>query len=145
MTLPATIPQLVLPTTGEVIDLADVPAVVGGLAELRQAGRDIHEVRRVLEGVLVDESRRLGTKTLHADGRKAVVTGGPETVYDVTILAELLENGLPQERYAEVVRTTVEEKPVAGELKRLSAANPVYAEIIGRARMVVEKPWRVNV
>lgn len=130
--------------TGEV-----VPATPAKAVELLGAARDYRQ--RVLnlvkdcEAVLLDESRRQGTKTLRYDGvGTAEVTGGTSLEWDLEVLLALRDLGLPEDRYNELVVATVTYKVDARVANQLAAANPAYSEVIERARSRVERPWRVS-
>lgn len=138
--------ELVLPDTGEIIPFADQHALALALKSLRDRMRILGEARRDLEDALVWHAQQTGTKTLHAGEFTATVTGGKETVYDVTVLIRLLDAGLPQHRYDDLVKTEVSYKVSAAVAKQIEASgNPEYARIIGEARREIEKPWRVSV
>lgn len=130
--------------TGEML-----PATPENAAELLRAARDMRyrilDLVKDCEAVLREESRRQGTKTLHLPGGTVTISGGAELDWDLDELAKLLAVGLPDSRYGELVVQTVSQKVDARVAKQLEAANPVYAEIIGRARSQIEKPWRVSV
>jgi hypothetical protein len=130
--------------TGELVE-----ATPGNAAELLFAARELRAKMMGLvkdcEAVLIDESRRQGTKTLHLPAGTAEITGGSALEWDLGTLIDLLELGLPEERYAELVVATTTYKVDARVAKQLEAANPAYAEVIQRARSTVEKPWRVSV
>lgn len=144
-TLPALPETFVVPVTGEVLNL-NVPAdVARALAFVRSARAQLNDARKVLEDVLLEESKRMGTKTLRFGDTTATVAGGPETNYHIDVLLELTEAGLPEERWAELVTTKVDYKVNASVAKQLAASNEVYAEIIDRARFTVDKPRRVDV
>jgi hypothetical protein len=135
--------QLVDVRTGELL-----PATPENAAELLVAAREMRQrildLQKDCEAVLLDASRRLGTKTLHLGDVTATVTGGSELAWDLEVLNELRAAGLPEQRYDELVVATVTYKVNAAVSKQLSAANPAYAEIIDRARGIVERPWRVS-
>jgi hypothetical protein len=97
------------------------------------------------EAVLLEESRRQGTKTLHLPDGTAEVSGGTALEWDIDVLAELQAVGLPEDRYGELVVTTVTQKVDARVAKQLEAANPEYAAIIERARRYEPRPWRVSI
>ena len=139
-------PQLVLPT-GELVYLRDPAQVAHGLDQVREAKRQLDELRVLLEALLRLESQRVGSKTLHLEGGlAAVVSGGSRTVYDPEQLAEALEQaGLPADRLAQAVRPVVEWKVDQRVLKQLEASNPVYAEAIRCARRVEPAAVRVSV
>ena len=103
------------------------------------------DVVKDCEAVLLDESRRQGTKTLHLPAGTATISGGTELVWDFDTLEQLREIGLPEQRYRELVVETVSYKVDARVAKQLAAANPEYARIIEAAQSTVEKSWRVSV
>ncbi len=137
--------HIINPVTAELVDLTKPENAARFIAEARALENRLRDARREAEWALVEESQRQGSKTLRFGQATVTISGGPETTYDVEVLAELLAAGLPEERYAEVVRMTVEYKPMVGELKRLATANPVYGEIIARAAVRVEKPFTARV
>ena len=145
-TLPALPEQFIVPVTGEVLNL-NVPAdVARALKFVREARAQLNEARRVLEEALVAESQRQGTKTLRYGATEATISGGGEWVYDeAAMLAELEAAGLPEERRAELVRTTVEYKVNASVVRQLMGSNPEYGAIIERHRHWQEKAMRVDV
>lgn len=136
--------QLLDVRTGEL-----VPATPSKAVELLYAARELRAKMLGLvkdcEAVLLEESRRQGTKTLHLPEGTAEISGGSALEWDLGTLMDLLEVGLPQERYDELVIATTTYKVDARVAKQLESANPAYAEVIGRARSYVEKPWRVSV
>lgn len=138
--------EIVLPDTGEIIPVADAGALAQALAGVRERIGYLHEARRELEHGLVYHARQQGTKTMHLGATDVKVSGGKETEWDVTVLLELLEVGLPPERYADLVTETVAYKVNAAVAKQIEASgNPAYARIIEAARREVERPWRVAV
>lgn len=126
-----------------------VPATPENAAELLFAAREMRAKMMSLvkdcEAVLLDESRRQGTKTLHLPQGTATISGGSELEWDLGTLLDLKELGLPDERYDELVVATTTYKVDARVANQLASANPAYAEVIDRARTTVEKPWRVSV
>lgn len=130
--------------TGELL-----PATPENAADLMVAARDLRTRLNALikdcTDVLVEESRRQGTKTLKLEGATATVAGGSETAWDLEVLAQLLAVGLPDERYEELIKTTVTYTVDARVAKQLAAANPNYKRIIDAAKTTIEKPWRVSV
>jgi hypothetical protein len=135
--------QLVDVRTGEVVDATPEKA-----AELIVAARDMRQrlldLVKDCEAVILEESRVQGTKTLHFPEGTATITGGSEVEWDIETLAELRQVGLPEERWNELVKTTVSEKVDAAVAKQLAAANPAYAALISAARREVPKAWRVS-
>jgi hypothetical protein len=135
----------VAPHTGELVNLDDPVSVARVLDEIREHESALREVKRVLTGALVEESRRQGSKTLRLDYMEAEVTGGERVEYDPEVLLELRDAGLPEDRFDALVRAEVTYKVSAAEAKRIAASNPVYARVVERARRVVEVPFRVSV
>ncbi len=145
-------PSVELARPAELVDVRSgevLPATPENAAELLIAVRDLRSCMlglvRDCEAVLLDESRKLGTKTLHLPAGKATISGGAELAWDVSTLARLLALGLPDERYNELVKTTVSYKVNAAVAHQLEAANADYAAVIDEARSYEEKPWRVSI
>lgn len=133
------------PTTGELVPASDVEGVAAALVALRDFKRRVLDAIHVAEGVVIEESRRLGTKTLRLGGTTAKVSGGPETQWDVELLRSGLEEaGCPPERMADLIRTNVEYKVSAAVAKQLAAANPEYAAAVEAAKTTIDKPFRVS-
>jgi hypothetical protein len=139
-------PEMMVPFVGELIDLRDPQQVAAGLQHVRDAKNHLDRVRQLLESVLRLEAMRQGTKTLHLGRLDAVVTGGVKVEYDGEELIRLLEAaGMPEDRVLELVVPVVTYKVNATKAKAAAAANPAYAEALGRTRTVVETPWRVSI
>lgn len=138
----------VLPLTGELIDLDDPAQVAYGLEQVRETKRILEAMRATLEELLVEESRRQGTKTLQLEnGLTARVEGGTRIEWDdpQQLAHELKEAGLPQERLTEAVYPVVEWKVVWKVVDRLARANPDYRAAIERQLRRVPAPFRVSV
>jgi hypothetical protein len=139
-------PTIVVPVTGQLVDLTRPVEVAGALHDVREAKRLLDELRALLEGVLRLEAQHQGTKTLHLGPLDAVISGGTRNDYDADVLQQLLRDaGLPEERLSEAVQQIVTYKVDQRVLKQLAAANPAYAAAIDQARTTVETPWRVTV
>ena len=140
-------PELLLPVSGQLVDLRQPAQVADALEQVRQAVRELGELRGLLESVLRLEGQRLGTKTLRLGDVEATISGGSKTEYDGNRLRIVLrEAGLPEERLNEAVPAivTVTHKPNAAVLRQLSAGNELYADLIAGCRTTVEVPWRVS-
>lgn len=136
--------QLVDIRTGELVEATPAKA-----AELLVVVREMRDrmmgLVRDCEAVLLEESARQGTKTLHFGRATATVTAGQELQWDLSVLPRLLVLGLPDERYNELVKTTISYKVNARVANQLEGANEEYAKVIGEARSYVETPQRVYV
>lgn len=126
---------LVLPTTGEVISRDDPNSCARAYYEIKELETRLKELRAALGEVLLDESIKQGTKTLHfEDGVMAKISTPMEIQWDNDILAELVEAGLPLDRFELLIKTEISYKVDGSIIRELEGANPVYAEIIDRAR-----------
>lgn len=138
--------ELVIPWTGEIVDLGEPAQVARVLETVRALKRDLDEARALLEDVLRSESERQGTRTLHLGTLDAVISGGERVEYDELELArELRAAGLPEERLAELIVETVTYKVDQRVARSVAASNPVYAAAIERCRRVVPAAWRVAI
>lgn len=141
--------ELVLPGTGEIVSLEDPADAAALWFRLKTMESQCAEIRRrIANEVLAAEAERLGTKTLHMEGvGKVKMTGGPEseTVWDIERLrSEMRAAGLPDDRLALLIKTTVEYKVDGNVARQLAGANPEYARIIDSCKKRVDKPWRVE-
>lgn len=131
--------------TGEVLDATPENAV-GLLRALRDYSRGVREIIKHCETILVEESRRQGTKTLRFGGYEATVKGGSDLVWDVQELMDGLRDvGCPEDRINALVTQEVSYKVSAAVARQLEAANEDYASVIDRCRHRVEKPQYVTV
>lgn len=141
-------PTLVLPETGQIVDLRKPSEVADALEQVREAKRRLEELRGFLELVLRAESIRQGSKTLHLEGGlEATVSGGSRPVVDdpELLVAELEQAGLPPERIAEAIRQVVSWDVRHGILSRIATASERYAEVIERHRRREPAAWSVSV
>jgi hypothetical protein len=139
------VPEMLLDVrSGELVEATPARAAEFIIAAREMRNRLLNVVKDC-EAVLLDESRRQGTKTLRLAEGVATITGGSEWDWDIDRLTELLVYGLPAERFSELVVETVSYKVDARVAKQLEAANETYAAVIRSARTYVEKPWRVSV
>ncbi len=149
MSLPALITTegaLVNPVTGELVAPDDPPAVARLANDLSRLTSMIRDARSYATGLLVEASREAGTKTLRFGNLKVEVRDTAQDVtWDLEVLGGLLDAGLPQQRYDELVKAVVSYSVDGRVARSISAANPLYAEIIGRARTLVPKPAYVRI
>lgn len=125
---------LIQPATGEIIDTADASQVARFLQDVRELGKLVADARKRAEYHLAEYATRVGTKTFELDGRKITVRDGDKISWDVDVLEQLVEAGLPEDRFNKLVTPVVTYKVDGRVAKQLAAANPVYAEIIGKAQ-----------
>lgn len=142
----------VVSVPGELLDVRTgelLPATPENAVNLLTAARDMRgrlmDLVKDCEAVLLDESRKQGTKTLHYGSETATITGGQDLAWNLDILLELRNRGLPEARYNELVVATVTYRVNAAVAKQLEASNPAYAEVIAMARSYEPKPWRVSI
>lgn len=137
--------ELVLVTTGEIVNLADTRQVVDALEHIRRIEYELREAKAALTAAVADECQRQGTKTLHLDGVTAELTGGAKVEWDMDRLAHLRDLGLPDDRWNELVTIEQKYKVNAREAQRIASANQAYANVVETARRTVEAPYRVSV
>jgi hypothetical protein len=144
--LVASDPTIVLPFSGQQIDLRNPDEVADGLDQVRDLKRRLDGLRGLLENVLRLRSRELGTKTLHLENVDAVVSGGSRPEWDVELLSERLRAaGLPEQRLDQLIVATVSYRVDQQVARELRGANPAYAAALAEARRDVPAPWRVTV
>lgn len=136
---PAPPPELLQPFTGEVIPAGDVPKLAEALDQLRDLKHRLNLATQQFTDALVAESRRQGTKTLTAAGWEIKLSADSTVEWDVSVLTELLDAGLPQDRYDQLVTAVVTYKVDGRIVRQLEAASPEYKAIIERARTRVPK------
>jgi hypothetical protein len=141
----------VIPTTGEVISLDDPASCARALYEIKELEQRIRDLKAALRESIVNESVRVGGKTLHfgseegEGGYVAKISTPNETRWDYNVLLELVDAGLPEERFNELVLIEQSYKIDGSLVRQLSGANPVYAEILTRAKEVIPRSPTVSV
>lgn len=138
---------LVIPGVGQVVNLEDVRECAQALDALRGFEEQIKEAKAVLTDAILEESRRLGAKTIYVDGVGRVeVRGGTQTLYDAQALEEALrELGCPEERIRDAIKEEVTYKVDGRVVKQLAAANEEYAAAVESAREEVERASYVQI
>lgn len=139
--------ELVVPTTGEVVNLDDPMSVVSALTEIRDLESRLREIKGVLTDAIVAESRRQGTKTIELpDGRKAEVKGGEEVTWDSEMLErDLRALGMPEDRIREIVVEEVAYHVDTVKAKQAARANDEYALAVDAARSVMPRRPSVSI
>ena len=145
--VPVTSEDLVLPASGEIINLNDVFEVARAYRSVLDLERDLKQAKGLLRDALVARSQAEGRATMHLEGLgKVEVRKGTEILWDAQALkADLIEAGMSRERVAEIVIETLDLKVSAVEAKKAAAANPTYATIVARHRRDFPKPASVSV
>jgi len=143
MTVESHSTDLVIPSTGEVVDWEDVNSLARALDWLRSVEQEMRSAKASVQQAIAHQASIRGTKTLELeDGRKASISGGTKTVWDAQALdTGLRALGMPEDRIREIVR--VELKVKAVEAGRAAAANPGYKILIDACR--TEEPTAVSV
>ncbi len=137
--------EIAVPGIGTVVSLDKPQEIAQALADIRDLENQLRIVKGNLSYLLVDESERVGSKTLHLDGMTVEISGGNAIEWDLEELEKLRDAGLPEARYDELVKTEVSYKVDARQAQRIAGANPAYATIIERARTDRETTPRVSV
>lgn len=129
----------IVPYSGEVVNFEDPPACLKLLVEIRELEGQLRELKDDLTDALKYEFSRVGKKTLELNGIKATLGADSEVVWDVGVLNELVDLGLPEERMNELVTPEITYKVNGSVAKQIAAANPTYAGVIERAQSRVPK------
>ena len=135
---------LVNPATGEMLPATPENAVVL-LGELRRIRDAVQAAIRGCEEIVVEESTRQGARTLTLGGHKVEVSAGNKVVWNETVLHQLLDLGLPKDRFDALMRPTISYSVDTFEANRIAKANPDYAKVIKEARTDVPDRKRVSV
>jgi len=138
---------MVLPHSGQVLDLHDEVEVAVALDEVRRMQAHLHSAVRVMSEALAARAAVLGTKSIPlSGGRVAAISGGTTRAYDAQEIERGLRAlGMPEERIREIVVEEVRYTVKANEAKRAAGANPAYAEVIDAATTEIEKPVSVSI
>jgi len=135
-----------VPGTGELFDLA-VPDEAGrALAAIDLIKRQVDDARQTVVDMLWEEGERRGTKTLHLETVTVELAGGSRVEWDVEKLADrLLDAGLPKDRVADLIKTTVTYKVDGNVARQLQGANAAYAEAIAACKETIPTTRRARI
>lgn len=136
--------ELVYPITGEVVASDDPAGCVRLLGEIRTLEQQLKNLKAELTRALEEEFSRQGRKTIEVNGTKAELRGGSGVVWDIEVLEELRQLGLPEERMDELMQAEITYKVNANVAKQIAAANADYADVIERAKQRVPRPTYVS-
>lgn len=137
--------ELAIPVIGEVVNLEDADSVALAYDRLLDLERQLRDAKGFLRSKLVEHAAAYGGNTMRLDHAEVKVTTSDEIQWNLNVLRELLAAGLPDGRWQELVETTVDVKVKAAVARQIAKANPVYAEIIGRAEKRIQKSPSVSV
>lgn len=137
--------ELVVPYSGELVPLDSPSECARVLNEIRELKKKLREAEQELTFVLTQEFQRQGLKTMELDGVKMELKGGSEIAWDLEVLEELRELGLPEDRFNDLVKAEVSYKVSAREAQRIASTNEQYAEVIERAKQRYAKPQYVTI
>lgn len=135
----------IIPTTGEIVPLDDPEKCARALVEIRELERKLRELKRVLGESIVEYSRQQGSKTVRFEGVTAQVGSFTKTEWDYEILSELVDAGLSEDRFNELVLMEVSYKINGSVANSISRSNENYAEIIRRAKKEIPRDATVTV
>jgi hypothetical protein len=131
---------VVLPGTGEMVDIGTVDGARRGLEMVTELREQLSEFSAACRRTIITESDRRGQLSWESDGVMVRVGGaGLVEEYDIAILHELILAGLPEERWAELV--TYEPK-VDGRIIQQLKRNPTYAAVIELAVIGRKEKYR---
>lgn len=133
--------EVVDPQTGEVIHRQDVPAVGRLYKKIREFEQQFRNVKAWANDALIEHMDERAEWTIHAAGMKfsAPSPAAADVEWDLEELEKLQEH-LPADRYAELVKQTVVYEPQTVKLHQAAKAGGAIAEIIERAE--TRKPKR---
>lgn len=132
---------LVLPASGVLVNLEDEREIAIAYRDLSELKAKVLEAERILREALRYRSEVLATKTFHIEGvGKVELKGGtrvnwpdPQALED-----DLREVGCPEEVIREIVVEQVTWKVDGTRARRAAGANPEYAKVIERHKVVTE-------
>lgn len=137
-------PELLNPMSGELIPVSDIARVSETLEALREHRRQVDTAIAAFSEPLLAESRRLGKKTIVAGALRVKISADHEVEWDTEVLLELRDLGLPEERYNELVKTTISEKVDGNVARQIAGASEAYADVIERAKRKIPKKQYVS-
>lgn len=137
--------ELILnPITGEAVERDDVRGLVELVLNVRELEAALRACKSAATDAFAEECSRRGVKTVEVPGSagspavKVELKTGTETQWDVERLRDLLAAGLPEDRFNQLVRETVEYKVDGRIAAQIAGSNPDYARIIDSAKTVYD-------
>jgi hypothetical protein len=138
--------MVVVPHTGELVNLNDPTECAVALDELRTLETKIKDIKSVLVDAITQYAEQAGAgKTLNLPGGvRAVLKNDKQVLWDAQQLEEdLRAAGMSEERIREIVVEEVSYKVVANEAKKAASVNSEYAKAVDDARH--EIPQRASI
>jgi ribosomal protein L21E len=136
---------LVVPGSGEVVDLANPDDATRAWLVLDELGRKVNDAKTFVKRALVQHARDSGGLTMRTAAGEVKVGEPVDITWNLSVLRELRAAGLPDNRWHELVTETVSVKVSATVAKQIAKAKPEYADIIGRAETRTPKTETVSV
>lgn len=135
-----------MPVTGEVINLDDPNQCARAYDTLAEIERQVRTAKQAVAQALIDYRTRSGSgATFRVEAAEVKISEPSDISWNMEVLSELLQAGLPDARWQELVTRTVDTKVSATVARQIGKANPVYAEIVERAQTRTPKRPTVTV
>jgi hypothetical protein len=132
------------PWSGEQIDVTNPAVVASALVECRRIKDQIKQFEEAATQMLLDTMDTHGQWTMRFGDVEVVGdTPGDDYFYDEEDFRKLLDAGLPESRFNEIVKTKVTRTIDRTKAKALLKV-PQYAEIVEKARRDRPKTRRVK-
>lgn len=138
--------ELLNPLSGELIPATEIGKIADAVLQIREMELKLQNARRLFASVIIEESRRQGTRTLTGDGYRAEVSAPDELQWDIELLREgLTRLGLSEQRLNELIRQTVEYKVDGNVARQIASVGPEYKAAVEAAKSRVPKAQYVSV
>lgn len=137
--------ELVVPGSGEVVDLANPDVATRAWLTLDELGRQVNGAKQIVKRALVQHARDSGGLTMRVQAGEVRVGEPVDITWNLAVLRELRAAGLPDSRWNELVTETVDTKVSATVAKQIAKAKPEYAAIVERAQTRTPKAETVTV
>lgn len=137
--------ELVVKSTGEIVNLEDPHACADLLERIREFEHEARSVKRTLQDAIAYQGSIAGLTKITEGGLVMTITRPVDIEWDLDVLAELRSLGLPDSTWNELVETITSYKVRTVVARRIAKANPEYAAVIERAEQRTTKPPTVAV
>lgn len=135
-----------MPVTGEVVNLDDPNQCARAYDTLLDIERQVTVAKRAVADAIIDYRRRSGqAATFRVEAAEIKISESVDISWDMDELRQLLAAGLPDDRWQELVTTTVSTKVSATVARQIAKSNERYAAIIERAQTRTPKRPSVTV